>query len=112
MTPRQVGLLAALAAIWGGSYLLIKYCLEGFSAPVIVFGRTLLGVLVLLAVIRLQGGAQWAALSDARRRPLHALGRFPMRRASSPCSRRTAAPSVTRRGRNGESCKSESSSRT
>ncbi len=74
MTPRQVGLLAALAAIWGGSYLLIKYCLEGFSAPVIVFGRTLLGALVLLAVIRLQGGAQWAALSDARRRPLHALG--------------------------------------
>jgi drug/metabolite transporter (DMT)-like permease len=74
MTPRQVGLLAALAAIWGGSYLLIKYCLEGFSAPVIVFGRTLLGALVLLTVIRLQGGAQWAALSDVRRRPLKALG--------------------------------------
>ena len=26
--PRQIGLLAALAAIWGGSYLLIKYALE------------------------------------------------------------------------------------
>ena len=74
MTPRQVGLLCALAAIWGGSYLLIKYCLEGFSAPVIVFGRTLLGALVLLVVLRVQGGAQWAALADLRRRPWAALG--------------------------------------
>ena len=31
MTPRHVGLLAALAAIWGGSYLLIKYALEDFA---------------------------------------------------------------------------------
>jgi drug/metabolite transporter (DMT)-like permease len=74
VTPRQVGLLALLAAIWGGSYLLIKYCLEGFSPPFIVFGRTVLGVLVLLAAIRVQGGATWAALSDARRRPWTALG--------------------------------------
>ena len=28
MSPRHVGLLAALAAVWGGSYLLIKYALE------------------------------------------------------------------------------------
>ena len=69
MTPRQVGLLGLLAAIWGGSYLLIKYCLEGFSAPVIVCGRSLLGAGVLLLAIRLQGGAMWDALHDARRRP-------------------------------------------
>jgi drug/metabolite transporter (DMT)-like permease len=74
VTPRQVGLLGLLAAIWGGSYLLIKYCLEDFSAPVIVFGRTLIGALVLLAAVRLQGGSTWAALSDARRRPWTALG--------------------------------------
>ncbi|MFL5848161.1 MAG: DMT family transporter [Solirubrobacteraceae bacterium] len=74
MTPRQVGLLGLLAAIWGGSYLLIKYCLEGFSAPVIVCGRSLLGAGVLLLAIRLQGGATWEALHDARRRPWTALG--------------------------------------
>lgn len=74
MTPRQVGLLGLLAAIWGGSYLLIKYCLEGFSAPVIVCGRSLLGAGVLLLAIRLQGGATWDALRDARRRPWTALG--------------------------------------
>jgi drug/metabolite transporter (DMT)-like permease len=74
VTPRQVGLLGLLAAIWGGSYLLIKYCLEGFSAPVIVCGRSLLGAGVLLLVIRLQGGATWDALRDARRRPWTALG--------------------------------------
>ena len=38
MAPRQVGLLAALSAIWGGSYLLIKYALEDLRAPVIVLG--------------------------------------------------------------------------
>jgi drug/metabolite transporter (DMT)-like permease len=74
VTPRQVGLLGLLAAIWGGSYLLIKYCLEGFSAPVIVFGRTLIGTLVLLVAVRLQGGSTWAALADVRRRPWTALG--------------------------------------
>src|SRR5918995_129058 len=35
MSPRHIGLLAALSAIWGGSYLLIKYALEDFSAPMI-----------------------------------------------------------------------------
>src|SRR5262245_19776345 len=74
VTPRQVGLLGLLAAIWGGSYLLIKYCLEGFSAPVIVLGRTLIGALVLLVAVRLRGGLAWAALADARRRPWTALG--------------------------------------
>jgi drug/metabolite transporter (DMT)-like permease len=66
MTPRQIGLLAALAAIWGGSYLLIKYALEGFSAPMIVWGRTALAALVLLIALR---GAARGALADLRRRP-------------------------------------------
>jgi drug/metabolite transporter (DMT)-like permease len=70
MTPRQMGLLAALAAIWGGSYLLIKYALEGFSAPMIVWGRTALAALVLLIALR---GASRGALADMRARPGWAL---------------------------------------
>jgi drug/metabolite transporter (DMT)-like permease len=70
MTPRQIGLLVALAAIWGGSYLLIKYALEGFSAPMIVWGRTALAALVLLIALR---GAARGAFADMRRRPGWAL---------------------------------------
>jgi drug/metabolite transporter (DMT)-like permease len=71
MTPRQIGLLAALSAIWGGSYLLIKFALEDFSAPMIVWGRTALAALVLLIALR---GAARGALADMRRRPLWAVG--------------------------------------
>jgi len=70
MTPRQTGLLAALAAIWGGSYLLIKYALEDFSAPMIVFLRTALAAIVLLIALR---GAARGAFADLRRRPGSAL---------------------------------------
>jgi drug/metabolite transporter (DMT)-like permease len=70
MTPRQIGMLAALAAIWGGSYLLIKYALEGFSAPMVVWGRTALAALVLLVALR---GAARGAFADIRRRPGWAL---------------------------------------
>jgi drug/metabolite transporter (DMT)-like permease len=66
MTPRQVGLLAALSAIWGGSYLLIKYALEDFSAPVIVWARTAIAAIVLAVAMR---GAVLGALADMRRRP-------------------------------------------
>jgi drug/metabolite transporter (DMT)-like permease len=70
MTPRQIGLLAALAAIWGGSYLLIKYALEDLSAPMIVWARTALASLVLLVILR---GAAREAFADVRRRPRSAL---------------------------------------
>ena len=66
MTPRQIGLLASLSAIWGGSYLLIKYALEDFSAPVIVWARTAIAALVLLIALR---GAARGAFADMRRRP-------------------------------------------
>ena len=71
MSPRQAGLLAALAAIWGGSYLLIKYALEDFSAPVIVWARVAIAALVLLAALRITAGpgAARAALADMRARP-------------------------------------------
>jgi drug/metabolite transporter (DMT)-like permease len=67
MSPRHVALLAALASIWGGSYLLIKYALEDFDAPMIVWGRTALAALVLLAA--LGPAAARGALGDMRRRP-------------------------------------------
>jgi drug/metabolite transporter (DMT)-like permease len=70
MTPRQIGLLAALSAIWGGSYLLIKYALEDFSAPVIVCARAALAALVLVIAMR---GATRGALADMRRRPAWAV---------------------------------------
>ena len=66
MTPRQIGLLAALSAIWGGSYLLIKYALEDFSAPMIVWARTAIAAVVLAVALR---GAVRGAFADMRRRP-------------------------------------------
>lgn len=75
MTPRQIALLASLAAIWGASYLLIKYALEDLSAPVIVCARTALAAVVLYGALRVTGGprAARAALADARARPGAAL---------------------------------------
>jgi drug/metabolite transporter (DMT)-like permease len=67
MAPRHASLLALLAAIWGGSYLLIKYALEGFDAPVIVWGRTALAAGVLVAA--LGPTATRNAFADMRRRP-------------------------------------------
>jgi drug/metabolite transporter (DMT)-like permease len=73
--PRHIGLLAALSAIWGGSYLLIKYALEDFSAPMIVWGRVAIAALVLLVALRVTGGpaAVSGALGDLRARPKPAL---------------------------------------
>lgn len=75
MSPRHAGLLTALAAIWGGSYLLIKYALEDFSAPAVVWGRTAIAAVVLLAALRITGGpaAPRGAIADIRSRPWTAL---------------------------------------
>ncbi|HWK26029.1 MAG TPA: EamA family transporter [Solirubrobacter sp.] len=72
MSARHATLLAALAAIWGGSYLLIKYALDGFSAAMIVSARSLLASVVLFAVLRSRGIAA-ATLRDARARPQWAV---------------------------------------
>src|SRR6185295_11919263 len=72
MSARHVSMLAALAAIWGGSYLLIKYALDGYSAAMIVSARSLLASAVLFVVLRsraLAGGS----LRDMRERPWWAL---------------------------------------
>src|SRR5215210_2943800 len=75
MAPRHIGLLAALAAVWGGSYLLIKYALEDFEPAVIVWLRCVLAGVVLYAVMRLRnGGAEArAANAELRVRPWRAV---------------------------------------
>src|SRR6201991_4203225 len=72
MSPRHVTLLAALSAIWGGSYLVIKYALDGYSAAMIVSARSLLASAVLLVVLRSRGLAA-GSWSDVRERPWWAL---------------------------------------
>src|SRR5215213_2151724 len=74
MAPRHAALLAALAAVWGGSYLLIKYALEGFEPAVIVWVRLVLAGVVLFAVMRLRGGGAEvrAAAAELRARPRRA----------------------------------------
>jgi drug/metabolite transporter (DMT)-like permease len=75
MSPRQIGLLATLAAVWGGSYLLIKYALEDFEPAVIVWIRCVLAAVVLYAVMRLRaGGAEARAANvELRARPGRAV---------------------------------------
>jgi drug/metabolite transporter (DMT)-like permease len=72
MSARHVTLLAALSAIWGGSYLLIKYALDGYSAAMIVSARSLLASAVLFAILRARG-LSGATLADLRQRPKWAL---------------------------------------
>ena len=72
MSTRHATLLAALALVWGGSYLLIKYALDGFSAAMIVSLRGLIASAVLFVVLRSQGLAS-ATLRDLRERPKWAL---------------------------------------
>jgi len=75
MAPRHVGLLAALAAVWGGSYLLIKYGLEDLEPAVVVWVRLVLAAVVLYAIMRLRGGGAEAraAHAELRARPGRAL---------------------------------------
>ena len=75
MSPRHIGLLAALAAVWGGSYLLIKYALEDFEPAVIVWIRCVLAAVVLYAVMRLRGGGAEARAANVelRARPGRAV---------------------------------------
>ena len=70
MSGRSWTKLAALAALWGGSYMLIKVALNGGVGPfAIVFARTALAALVLVPVAHrlgalrcLRGRLRWIAL--------------------------------------------------
>ncbi len=69
MRPRHALMLALLSVVWGASYLLIAEAIEEIPESLVVFLRTGLAALVLLAIARLRGGETAAFLADARRRP-------------------------------------------
>src|SRR5215217_1316679 len=73
MTPRQIGLLGLLSALWGGVFLLVKYALMDFSAVEVAFFQALIGALGLFGIVIFQGGAARAKLGDILRRPAQAL---------------------------------------
>lgn len=52
MTRRSWFLLLVLSATWGASFLFIDWSLDGLGAPVVVFGRLLVGAATLAVVAR------------------------------------------------------------
>ena len=56
MSRRDLGLLVALSAIWGSSFLFIKVGVEELEPAVVVCGRLFVGALVLLPVVVARGG--------------------------------------------------------
>ena len=56
MSRRDLGLLVALSAIWGSSFLFIKVGVEELEPADVVCGRLLVGALVLLPVALARGG--------------------------------------------------------
>jgi drug/metabolite transporter (DMT)-like permease len=50
--PRETALLLALSSMWGLSFLFIEFALDGLTPLWIVAGRTLVGGIVLLAILR------------------------------------------------------------
>lgn len=74
MTGRQGALLGVIGALWGSSYLLIKYALEGFSPSEVVFWRVAVASLTLAVVLRAQGAPWRAARAELTARPRIGLG--------------------------------------
>ena len=56
MSRRDLGLLVALSAIWGSSFLFIKVGVEELEPAVVVCGRLVVGALVLVPVVIARGG--------------------------------------------------------
>lgn len=56
VTRRDLVLLLVLSAIWGSSFLFIKLGVDELEPAVVVFGRTLVGVAVLLPLLLGRGG--------------------------------------------------------
>ncbi len=74
MTPRQAALIGLVAALWGSSYLLIKYALEDLSPAEVVFGRVAVAALALWLVVRRQGPPRREVRAELRGRAGLALG--------------------------------------
>src|ERR687883_1626097 len=73
MTPRQIGQLVFLSALWGGVFLLVKYALIDFSPVEVAFFQAVVGALGLLVIVSIEGGEARAKLGDILRRPGPAL---------------------------------------
>jgi drug/metabolite transporter (DMT)-like permease len=73
MTPRQVGQLVLVAALWGGVFLLVKYALVDFSAVEVAFFQAAIGALGLFIIVRIEGGEARSKLNDILQRPGPAL---------------------------------------
>jgi drug/metabolite transporter (DMT)-like permease len=56
MTPRQLGLLVLLSALWGNMFLLVKYALMDFSAMEVAFFQAAIGAVGLFVIVGIQGG--------------------------------------------------------
>lgn len=57
MSRRNMVRLALLATIWGSSFLLIKFAIEGVSPAQLVLGRLFAGSVVLLLIVTVSGKA-------------------------------------------------------
>ncbi|HEY7380490.1 MAG TPA: DMT family transporter [Gaiella sp.] len=57
MSRRDAGLLLALSAIWGSSFLFIKLGVDEVEPAVVVLARIVVGALVLLPLLAVRGGA-------------------------------------------------------
>lgn len=55
MNRGSVARLTTLALIWGSSFLLIKFALEGVTPAQLVLGRLVAGALVLLVIVKVTG---------------------------------------------------------
>jgi drug/metabolite transporter (DMT)-like permease len=73
MTPRQIGLLVLLSALWGSMFLLVKYALMDLSAVEVAFFQAVIGTFGLFVIVNVQGGEARAKLGDILRRPKPAL---------------------------------------
>lgn len=73
MTPRQLGQLVLLSALWGSMFLLVKYALVDFSPAEVAFLQAVIGALGLFVILNVEGGEARTALADILRRPGQAL---------------------------------------
>jgi drug/metabolite transporter (DMT)-like permease len=73
MTPRQLGLLILLSALWGSMFLLVKFALRDLSAVEVAFFQAAIGAFALFVIVNVQGGEARTKLGDILRRPGQAL---------------------------------------
>jgi drug/metabolite transporter (DMT)-like permease len=73
MTPRQIGQLVLVSALWGSMFMLVKYALADFSPAEVAFLQAVIGALGLLVIVNTEGGEARAKLGDVFHRPGWAL---------------------------------------